>query len=214
MRSTISFTGISVPGWQIDDNTPYSADPGSLYIYSSGIADDEQYISSEACQEAHSGCGAHNHVGNYYNWSAAVANNDTSDMTEEYYNAPGSICPAGWRLPKGPSLGSSDYNEIVNMVRNYDGILEYDITESCEGSCNYYKYLMNGSRLVRKEPFWLAKYGNIYYGSFGAGGFGGYNSSTIIDLTQDYYFFFNHSRFTPAISSSRAAGYPVRCLAK
>ena len=215
LRSTISFTGTSVSGWSNSNTTPCSADPGDVYYYTSNSdADDIRYNSLTECEVAgHTDC-SHYHAGNYYNWSAAVASNDTSDMTEQYHNALDSICPAGWRLPKGPSLGSSDYNEIVNMVRNYDGILEYDITESCEGSCNYYKYLMNGSRLVRKEPFWLAKYGNIYYGSFGAGGFGSYNSSTIIDSTQDYYFFFNHSRFTPAISSSRAAGYPVRCLAK
>ncbi|MBR2840090.1 hypothetical protein IKE82_02055 [Candidatus Saccharibacteria bacterium] len=53
----------------------------------------------------------HYHVGNYYNWSAAVASNDTSSITTDLTVMPDSICPKGWRLPNG--LTSTNGDEII-----------------------------------------------------------------------------------------------------
>ncbi len=42
-----------------------------------------------------------------YTWAAAIASNDSSIYTEELYDAPDSICPKGWELPKG--FSTTDY---------------------------------------------------------------------------------------------------------
>ena len=49
------------------------------------------------------------HLGNYYNWSAAVATNN-SNIFNNTDVADQSICPAGWTLPSG-SLDSNDNSE-------------------------------------------------------------------------------------------------------
>lgn len=52
------------------------------------------------------------HLGNYYNWTAAVAMNDSSTYTTQYQDANQSICPKGWTLPKSgnnTSNGSFQY---------------------------------------------------------------------------------------------------------
>ena len=46
----------------------------------------------------------HRHIGNYYNWSAAIASNNTYEyqsntMGDISQNPQNSICPKGWRLP-------------------------------------------------------------------------------------------------------------------
>ncbi|MBR6505750.1 hypothetical protein IKT18_02880, partial [Candidatus Saccharibacteria bacterium] len=73
------------------------ANPLSSYVSSTG---DPQY-----------------HLGNYYNWAAAVATNDVTSIIslnegvgfdQESAMAPWSICPAGWRLPSG----DWDYREF------------------------------------------------------------------------------------------------------
>ena len=204
MRSTISFTGISVPGWQIDDNTPYSADPGSLYIYSSGIADDEQYISSEACQEAHSGCGAHNHVGNYYNWSAAVASNDTSSMVEQFSNAPDSVCPAGWRLPIArDSVSAASSREWGTLVTR-ENVINSDNS-----------YTANGFNRIRTVPLWLIRSGQVNSSLFRIGDMGVYWSSTVYASSGEYNFYFDSVRVIAASGSyGRYYGETVRCLVK
>ena len=159
MRSTISFTGTTVDGWQNDNNTPYSADPGDAYYYTSGTdADDIQYNSLAECEAAgHTDC-THYHAGNYYNWSAAVASNDTSEMTEPYSNASDSICPKGWRLPNGNNSSETGLieQEMGSMLSDYDLA-----RSSCGGVC--YNYLGDGFKHIRIMPIWLARAGSVYY---------------------------------------------------
>ena len=75
---------------------PQSYDPGnkcwkgldsSGSSFSSEIVDCTQHDSS------------HYHLGNYYNYSAGVAQNDTGDLDQDEESYDTSICPAGWKLP-------------------------------------------------------------------------------------------------------------------
>ncbi len=78
--TTIDFTGITVSGWQNSNTTPYTANKTD---------------STET---------GHNSLGNYYNWTAAIASNNSSSLTQNTLsdiskNPKNSICPKGWRLP-------------------------------------------------------------------------------------------------------------------
>ena len=42
----------------------------------------------------------HYHLGNYYNWTSAVAMNESSSYYEDGEEVDQSICPAGWTIPK------------------------------------------------------------------------------------------------------------------
>ena len=106
--TTINFTGTTVAGW-VDSNTvPYSANK----------TDREET--------------GHASIGNYYNWTAAIASNNSSSLTtsthENIVNDPkNSICPKGWRLPTMSSQSASDIgstNEFERLNVLYDNMLD------------------------------------------------------------------------------------------
>ena len=214
-NSTISFTGTSVSGWGYNYNVPYSADPGDVYYYTSGIdSSDIQYNSFAECEAAgHTDC-AHYHAGNYYNWTAVVANNNTSGITEQFSNAPDSICPAGWRLPEGHNVDKVNYNEMVNLIASYDNILD----KSCGESCASYSYLSNGFNNIRMAPLWLVRPGLILMYSPPAffssqGGYGYYWSSTAGGNNDSYELNFLVNSISVG-NTGRNSGRSVRCLAE
>ena len=105
--------------WINNYNLPESSDPGELYW--NGIVAVVWYNSESDCIAAggtwdvvNSRCNQisstgdpHYHLGNYYNWTAAVAMNDSSSYTTDNQDADQSICPAGWTLPKSGNNTSS-----------------------------------------------------------------------------------------------------------
>ena len=116
------------------NNTPESYDPGDLYwnATTSDFSDWDAYYSScdyststPSCNESLnplstyvSSTGTQQyHLGNYYNWPAAIASNDASiygvynETTGQYENLETneSICPAGWTLPY------TTYNDNTNQ---------------------------------------------------------------------------------------------------
>ena len=207
-NSTIAFTGNSVPGWKNSYTAPYSADPGTLFIYSSGsTSDDEQYTTLSECQQHHSDCNMHNHAGNYYNWTAAIASNNSSSITKRYSTVPDSICPAGWRLPKGHA--SSTYSvanwEFTNLLYTSD------ITNSTEENPSY---TTDGLNNIRISPIYLVRSGGIFNGYIGYGNSGSYWSSTTDSANYIYGLRFDRSSVSPSGSEDRDRGVSVRCVAK
>lgn len=96
-------------------NTPASYDPGNVCWDDETMNDDwggELQDMVETCTSSN----RHYHIGNYYNWAAAVAMNDTSSYTGYYaqyqQDTDQSICPAGWMLPKRTGAGS--YYTLIN----------------------------------------------------------------------------------------------------
>ena len=236
IRNTIDFTGTSMRSWANDYNTPYSANPGEVYYYtSSTTTDDYKYTSLIACQTEHPDCSAHNHAGNYYNWSAAVASNNTNttELTTQFNNAPESICPAGWKLPTGRQTDNNplEGNELGTVLYNH-GILGN--AQSSGGTHVYYNYTDGGFNKTRTTPLWLARSGLIFEGSLDcpayignycssydfegslddAGHYGNYWSNTIHDNSTAYNLNFGSNNVFPSNYYGRGFGYSVRCLVK
>ncbi len=104
-----------------NNNSPESYDPGNLYwnTTTSNWDDWNAYYdscnystSTPSCDESlnplstyvSSTGTAQYHIGNYYNWAAALATNDSSVFGDDNENwselVEQSICPAGWTLPR------------------------------------------------------------------------------------------------------------------
>ena len=82
--------------WAGSNTILESSDPGNLCW--DGTFDDDLNPTYGANTEV---CGSdrHYHIGNYYNWTAAIAMNDSSGYIGHGMDANQSICPAGWTLP-------------------------------------------------------------------------------------------------------------------
>ena len=141
------------------------------------------------------------HLGNYYNWAAAVAMNDTSSYTTEGQNANQSICPAGWTLPKGGPNNTSS-GSFRYLIEQYGWRSSDDSTIST-------------SYLFDKIPFSNIWDGHLSY--IGAQGL--YPSSTIGSYTS-----YAAATYCDPESSitcnmqpdaySRTNGISVRCIAR
>lgn len=207
-RSTIEFTGTSMDGWGGTKYTPSSASPGEIYVYSGTSANDSQHTSLAACQAAHPDCSTHNHVGNYYNWSAAVASNDTNTarLTTRYNNAPDSICPAGWRLPIGRDSANTAASREWNALLVAEGIMTNPAGTG---------YAANGLKNIRISPLWLVRSGDVYVGSLLNNYSNGlYWSSTVYNSNFAYRLVFNQTDLDPAYYDGRGTAYSIRCLVK
>ena len=87
------------------DTTPGSSDPGDIYW--NGLYDWGTYYDScvdDACDESSmpgyvSNGNPHYYAGNGYNWTAAIAVNDSTDYYVDNLVVDRSICPAGWTMP-------------------------------------------------------------------------------------------------------------------
>ncbi len=201
-RSTIDFTiGSSIPSWVNSNTEPYSANPGDVYFYTSNSnADDIQYNSLRECLNAgHNDC-EHYYVGNYYNWGATIASNNAGDISNS--NAPDSVCPSGWRLPKAQS-----FNEYANLLLA-NGIID---------SIGSTTYTENGFIRVRIAPLYFSRSGHIDNGVLH------YSKSQGNYLTSLTYFGSPRARnlsiyatgiYTKNDNDFKPSGFSVRCLAR
>ena len=188
--STISWDDASgsYPGWQSTPTFPYSVDPGDKYYYTSNsTANDITYNSLQDCANAgHIDC-EHYSAGNSYNWTSAVASNNSSSLTSG--DAPNSICPAGWRLFK------TSNNEFANLLTLYNVISDINSTN----------YNANGFKNVRNHPLYLVRSG---------GSSGLYYSSAIGDWQGAFRLYFNSSYISPKATEYRRERGSLRCLAR
>ena len=117
----------STTTWNDSATTPESYDPGELYwnsaagLYSSEsdcvAAGGTWDSTNNKCNQIASTGNSHYHLGNYYNWTAAVAMNDSSGYTTENTDVNQSICPSGWTLPK--SGGSASGGSFQYLFMQY-----------------------------------------------------------------------------------------------
>ena len=129
---------------------------------------------------------SHYHIGNYYNWTAAIATNDSSDVDYTYDDETGdydleiyqSICPTGWALPTT--------NKFDSLISNYD----YENAVIPWGNPLYFPYLDMSSN--NNANFWTPEVHSEYSG-----------------YAFSYYFEFSN---TAGISGSRSGDYFVRCV--
>ena len=220
-RATInasSVTNNSISGWSEDNNTPYSVDPGNVYWNAFPFYDStannfmaDNWGSNPVKFQRNTSFstnGEHGHVGNYYNWSAAVAMNNTSSYTSSTLanptaNPQTSICPKGWRLP---TISNADYttngttNEFARLTNIY---------------ANYTGSASLSSENLEKAPLYFVRSGFVYSSrQNNAGNYGYYWSSSVYHSANAYHLNFRSGNVNPTSGSSRFNGLSVRCVAR
>ena len=183
--TTINFQNTGpITGWQNSNTAPYTA---------------SKTDSTET---------GHNSLGNYYNWTAAIASNDSSSLTQETIsnitkNPKNSICPKGWRLPT-----ISDQSETISGSTNEFARLNYLYNDGkTSGLANLLSsplYLIGAGAIAADSHSW----GNL--------GAGYYWTSTNYSSNNTWYFHFNtYGTILPKYNSRpKADGFSMRCIAK
>ena len=212
-------------GYCENNSTPESYDPGDLYwnTTTSDYSDWDAYYNScdfststPSCNESLnplstyvSSTGTQQyHLGNYYNWAAAIASNDASvygvwnDITGENENLEThqSICPVGWTLPYvtyNDSLGQSE-GDFAGLWS------EYGWTDN-DG--------FSDISTVWSAPLYFAPAG-VFGGPLGyVGGSGGFWPSVARNGYGAHGAGFDVDGYAnPADSYGRSGGSSVRCL--
>mgnify|MGYP000102321203 CR=1 FL=1 len=215
-NSTINFTGTAnntpVPGWVDSETVPYSANPGDVYYYTSGNnSNDTTYPSLSACISAghtEDEC-KHYSVGNYYNFTSAIAMNDSSAYNTEYQTIPQSICPKGWKLPTSMT-GPSTAGDLAKLLYA-NNITDTLATQAFQNI----GYTTNGFNDLRANPLYFARNGYVYSGSlFNPGTRGSYRSSSVGSPGYHYGLYFYLGYLDPTNYTTRFSGFSVRCLAR
>ena len=240
-----NYSGNYITAWNFNNsNYPISLNPGTSAStnwywdsgqWSSGNYDGYNYLKGQTGgmfnMSPYASNGTHGHVGNYYSWAAAVATNNASQYSH-LQNAPNSICPAGWRLPKydaslSPS-GSSDYTELDQAVQSiWDKY--YGSGNQPDGANSDVDMYLTGA------PFYFPRAGQIGkytdpnthttydYGvleSAGTLGSGYWSATSYIisgymdTAVYDWYWWGNYAQGGPEFSYGRGTGMSVRCLAR
>ena len=154
--------------------------------------------------------------GNYYTWPAAIADT-TAYNTNNQSVENTSICPSGWRLPKGGNKSNEANNEFWALVvtginggtnpANYDSSTQPNYTGSPEG--------VDASNTLRAYPNNFVYSGSVGSGSVSTRGSSGYYwSSTAYSSGYAYNLYFNSSIVSPGTSSIiKYYGRTIRCVA-
>ena len=175
--TTIDFTGTTVIDWQNSNTAPYTANK------------------TDSTETGHAS------LGNYYNWTAAIASNNSSSLTQNTIddiskNPKNSICPKGWRLP---TISSE--------------------SETLPGSTNEFARLNRLYTNVSLSPLSFVKYGYVSSNLSAFRTVGLYISSTIysglavwgVSLSDDDKF---HADWWNVSYGGRRGGYSLRCVAR
>lgn len=158
------------------------------------------------------GTGATNY-GYLYNWSAATAGESTTSHTQNDGDAPYSICPANWRLPKS---GVIDTDTMIPSPTNEFNTLSAMMAGFPNGQDPTYL-----SNLWEYQSNWLANgpfkgsLAGVWYEGFDGQGGGGYLwSSSAFPVYADGAFFayFYSDYVSPSGYVYRGYGIGVRCL--
>ena len=218
-NSTINFTGTTVTGWTDTSYEPRSANPGDEWIVTSGSSSDDTVYAflSDCVLDANISDAKmcqHYHTGNYYNWPAAVAENDINtdywkrEMTGNK-DAPDSICPKGWRLSR--FLVADDVSETHIPVPLY-GILQ---------NIHYsYPYLENGFNIIRSHPLYRVRAGTIRSGGVNDKASAGYYFDSTLYYHDSWGWFVSRGSDFGSGGVGRASahrnnmGNSIRCIAR
>ena len=170
--------------WNDYTDAPESYDPGDLYW-------NGQFGSNSGAAPTGD---SHYHLGNYYNWTAAVAMANSSSYTGNT-DVNQSICPSGWMLPKLENSGSFEY-----LVEQYgwDGSTLGNDTK-----------IWNTPLYFPLSGYWR---GNSLYL---VGGESDYWSSVVIRRNTVGAFYADYDGYIyPLNLGTRTDGFSVRCVAR
>lgn len=233
-NTIVTNTGTEIAGWSNEMNTPVSVDPGDWYFTDTWYESSEcpsnddnhhfacNYLSGDVvgnnselvkfAQTPFAGNGMHGHVGNYYNWTAAIAMNDSSSYDTPTYtsedasgNPKSSICPKGWRLPITNATFTKD--EFMKLIVAYN-------MQDTEPT--------NRDSVILAAPFYAVRAGGIAWGGYlqEAGSIGGLSSSSLLGYTQEWGY--EHSGALDFASTSAGTNYgstrydaiSIRCISR
>ena len=223
-RSTYSATSTHTHSWcqggtwntqygycELNDS-PESYDPGNLYwnATESDYTDWDEYYSScdystptPVCDQSKNPISTYvtntsstpqYHLGNYYNWAAALATNDSSQFNSSEL-VEQSICPAGWTLPRIGN-GEDSFYSLWN---------QYGFSNSS----------INGNNKLWTSPLYFAAGGYFNGNLYNVGYGGGFWSPVPIGSGIARYGYFNVDGYVnPSDGSNRYFGNSVRCVAR
>lgn len=180
--ATIKFAGTNLTGWSNSNTAPYSA------------------TKTDGPNTGHES------LGNYYNWTAAIASNDSSSLTASTYtnvsnNPQNSICPKGWRLP---------------TISNQSNALPSSTNEFARLNYIYNKNQSNTDIGVISKPLWFTKIGQISNDTLNSLSYGYYWSSTTRSDSASYFIYFSSGGVRPVDDYyfDRNKGRSIRCVAR
>ena len=191
-RTTIAYNQLNSTNWQNSNTDPYSWDR----LKTSGAnAGQPVYPDSNVTQAI---AGDHGLSGNYYNWTASLASNDSTNATG---NPTNSICPKGWRLPNATN------KEFGNLLVQYNIISTNTSTSYIDG--------VSSVSSMGAAPLYFVRGGFVSGGSLSSSDNNGYYwSSTFYSGSYAYLLRYNSSIVKPQYDDGRYYGWPVRCLAR
>ena len=207
-RSTITAVNYStggITGFSGTNTAPISVDGGDWYsdlewtdqcskIYTCSHFNDT--VPTSLDDEKH-----HGHVGTFYNWAAAIAeNNANTDYLNTNFNmAPDSVCPKGWKLP--------------SMVGEFTP--KIDSTQEFAYMNSFYDLKNNTDRGTFGAPVYLIRFGKAYY-EFNFAENGYYWSNTAFYSVSSYYAHIDSvgGPTGNTVRSDKGNAQPVRCIAR
>ena len=188
--------------------TPQSLDVGTSTYYYPGSTAGENGAQPASCVSNAADC-EHWAAGNYYNWTAAVASNNSSAATTNYEQMFNSICPAGWRLPTGmtASNGYSDFNYLL---------VQQGVATNYVSSGNA-TWQSNGYFNIQSSPLYVLRSGTFGNGNLyeqNLSSLGHLWSNTSVDESLGYMLFYSSDGVFPNMGFYRVSGYPLHCLVR
>ena len=183
--------------------------PGSLEMV--GRRQDYNFLASCISARTAEICD-HAHIGNYYNWTAAIASNDSTAISNRYATASNSICPKGWHLPTGPDgTNGSEYQRLLQAAH----IANSGTSDPGTGDSINIGFANGGLNKIESSPYFFARTGHVaattLY-SFTSGG--NYWSGSAVSSGNAFVLGYDSGALYPANQGSRLVGRPLRCLAR
>ena len=186
-RATIQPSDLSSTTWKNSNTNPYSYDRGNY--------EPDGYKNG------------HGKSGNYYNWTAAIASNNSSSYIGGV--AANSICPKGWRLPNSKAY---EFSKLFYA---------YGVTKD---STNGNGYATGGYNKLIGSPLYFVKSSFLNSGTITSRTNNGYYwYSSAHDSGYSFLLNFNNNVINTAIYSghdgygiyyNRYSGMSIRCLAE
>lgn len=192
-RDTIAYNNLNSTTWTDSEADPYSYD----FLDSDG---NPVYPDSLVTKEV---AGNHGLSGNYYNWSAAIASNNSGSISSNYAYGNNSICPKGWQLP----TVTSENNTFNTLLEDY-GIIDDAQSPS---------YTADGFNKIIASPLYFTRAGYVYMGRLWWGGnnpMGNYWSSATGGASGSYPLLFDKTDTQQQRYLYRHIGASLRCLAR
>ena len=195
-------------GYADNQNTlPRSVSTNSDDYYYPGATSGTNGSAPSGCPSAEE-C-KHYKGGVLYNWSAAVASNNSTNQTANYAEASNSICPVGWKLPAGMT-SSNTYTDF-----NYLLVENSIATNYVSAGSNNAVWKTNGYYNIQASPLYIVRSGYFYNSRFGDGSASGlFWSSTSKDGNNAYAISYSSGGIYPAYIFARYGGFAVRCLVR